>query len=617
MAEEPRNPTTVIAEYEDAVFNAETCNFDATKTALEELILFTNKGGLRERGNSPRICENHYTRFCAAFSVYLVSTTEAVSSDQLDYFCKRKQTLAYCFAASGYRTMGYLQRLLAKDVNGKLQIEARRVPLLLAVIDLDSLTDDLIEQAVAQPPEVLLKLVVGWLGQRAVMTEKAETNRTKILSLGPAIEHAQITDNDILPIVNSWMYCSYAEVSSKNQIKSYFNKLLKKRLDEAGVIPRAVTYIRKDRPKLLVIHERFNTHHAMYRCYAPSIRDLSQYFELVALVEEKHINAEGEALFDSVLKLDPIPPIDQIVKLIGQIGPDMIYYPSIGMAHWVIMLAAMRLAPIQLMSHGHPASSMFPNIDYAYVNDLEGEWAHLHSEKLLVGNNIATFSPHEALPLDLPQIPEPSDRVVRIAVNSKVMKLSYRLLKICQRISENAKYPIRFSFFPGERHLLFDGLVAAIQAQLPEADVIPYVGYETFISEMAKCDLALAAFPFGNTNSTVDTCLLGMPTVAHFGLETSAQSDKLVLNTAGFKDWLVCETDEEYYKTALSLVNDPALRSSALNGLDRATIRNNLFKDAPEDEDNPFADVIWWAYNNHPKIQATDRKVFHHRDILS
>ena len=118
--------------------------------------------------------------------------------------------------------MGYLQRLLAQDVNGKLQIEARRVPLLLAVIDLDSLTDDLIEQAVAQPPEVLLKLVVGWLGQRAVMTEKAETNRTKILSLGPAIEHAQITDNDILPIVNSWMYCSYAEVSVKKPDQKLF-----------------------------------------------------------------------------------------------------------------------------------------------------------------------------------------------------------------------------------------------------------------------------------------------------------------------------------------------------------------------------------------------------------
>ena len=616
MSDEPRNPTYVIADYERAILGSEGSGFEATKTALEHLVQFTNQGGLRERGNSAVVCESHYTRFCAAFSAYLANDHTPINAAQLDYFCQRKQVLAYCFAVSGYRNMGHLPNIMARKNGEELQIAAIRVPLLLAVIDLDSLTDDLIEEAKAQRPEVFLKLVLGWLGQRAVLTEKAEANRAKLLALGPLLRTAKITDRDIHPLVNAWMYCSYAEVPTKNQIKDALNALLKERMLEAGLQAKPVTYVRKSRPKMLVIHERFNTHHAMYRCYAPSLRDLTKYFDLVAVVEDRYIDDEGVALFSEVVKLQGTPDIGGLVKVVQNLAPDIIYYPSIGMTHWAIMLANLRLAPIQFMSHGHPASSMTQTIDYAYVNDLEGDWTHLHSEKLLVGNNVATFSPPKGLPDDLPPIQEPSDREVRIAVNSKVMKLSHRLLSICRRIEQDSHYPVRFSFFPGERFLFFDGLVAAIQAQLPMADVIPYVGYENFIAEVSKCDLALAAFPFGNTNSTVDTCLLGMPTVAHFGLETSAQSDKLVLNTAGLADWLICDSDELYYETALALVNDPSLRAKALNGLSRSAIRANIFKKSRDDEDNPFADVIWWAYNNHPTIQADENRVFHHSDIL-
>ena len=144
-----------------------------------------------------------------------------------------------------------------------------------------------------------------------------------------------------------------------------------------------------------------------------------------------------------------------------------------------------------------------------------------------------------------------SDREVRIAVNSKVMKLSWRLLQICKRIEREASVPVRFSFFPGELHANLDGLHAAIQSQLPSAAIVPYVAYDKFLEEMCRCDLALAAFPFGNTNSTVDTCLLGLPTVVHFGPESPAQTDWLVMRTAGLPAWLVCDNDEDYFQSAL------------------------------------------------------------------
>ena len=185
------------------------------------------------------------------------------------------------------------------------------------------------------------------------------------------------------------------------------------------------------------------------------------------------------------------------------------YYPSLGMSHWTVLLAQIRLAPIQFMTHGHPATSMSPQIDYVYLNEICGDHNTLHSEKVLMGPSLLNFDAHNELPKELPSLVAPSDREVRVAVNSKVMKLSSRLMDVCARLHENAAQKVRFSFFPGERNLYFDGLTAAIRSRLPSADVIPYVSYEQFLNEMCKCDMALSAFPFGNTNSTVDTSLSG------------------------------------------------------------------------------------------------------------
>ena len=146
---------------------------------------------------------------------------------------------------------------------------------------------------------------------------------------------------------------------------------------------------------------------------------------------------------------------------------------------------------------------------------------------------------------------------------------------------------------------------------------MPYCVYGDFLEAMCKCDLALAAFPFGNTNSTVDTCLLGLPTVANFGPESPAQSDRMVLATAGFPDWLVAKTDEEYYEKALSLINDVDLRQSVVKGVTRRKVRERLFDMAAFDgERDSFADMFWYVYRNHETLQSTSQRVFHHKTSL-
>ena len=609
--------TGAIVDYEKAILAGDSTTwFEATITAIDSVTKACMPLGLGERGVTVAASEHWYTRLAAGLTTYISHPATGVSIDQLGKLSVRKQSIAYIFNASGHRNMKHLVSIVGTERGGNTTVDLKKAPMLLSVMALDDIPSELIDIALAQPPELLLILMLGWLNQRAVLTTQGLENRSRLLQAGHLIENVSITDRDVGNVVNAWMYCTYADCAHKHQIKRSFNNLL---LNLMGDLPSRVSIkkVNRRKPKVVVIHERFIVQHAMFRCYAPLIRGLRKHFEVVAIADETTIDAESDDIFDHKIVLPEGPRIIRsIADLVSAENPDIIYYPSLGMSHWTVLLAMLRIAPLQIMTHGHPATSMSSVIDYVYLNEIDVDLAALHSERVLVGPADLSFQPHSELPGHLPDLLNPSDREVRVAVNSKVMKLSPRLMDICEKLYTESERRVRFSFFPGERNMFFDGLSAAIKTRLPSADVIPYVDYSRFLDEMAKCDLALAAFPFGNTNSTVDTSLLGLPTVVHCGTDSSGQTDSLVMRTAGLPEWLICQTDEEYYTTALSLINDPARRQAAMDGLNREIIRDRLFSQAETREDAVFGQMLWQAYLRHEQIQASEQRVFHYTEWL-
>lgn len=609
-----------IVAYEQALAQPQTSDLlAATISMIDGVAESCRDGGLVEKGVEPAAREHWYTRAAAALTQYITASTTRLTGHGLEQITQRKQSVAYIFNASGYRNMKHLIALVQEThADGTQTLATQRAAVIFAFIGLDDLPEELLKVALMQPAEILYFLMLGWLNQRAVLTPLGEKNRGKLLTSGHLLEDVRIADKHIPQLVNAWMYCSYASEPQKHQIKKWLNRLLQHRMRDAGIILKPVTFELKARPKILVIHERFTEQHAMYRCYRPFIATLNEFFDTIAISDADMIDAAADSLFDEVITLPKKrPSVQDIAALIQAQKADVIFYPSLGMSYWTVMTAGLRLAPVQVMSHGHPATSMLDTIDYAYVPHLEGDPGVIHSERTVVGQTNLRFERPVDLPEVLPKLLPASDREVRIAVNSKVMKLSWRLVEICKRIEREATVPVMFSFFPGELKGYMDGIDAAIRAQIPSATVLPYSGYSNFLNEISKCDLALAAFPFGNTNSTVDTCLLGLPTVVHFGPECSAQSDALVLRSAGLPQWLICDNDEDYFQTALSLVNSKAARLDALGGEDRNTIAKRLFDRTEDTPREPFGEVIFRLHQNHRSIQSSPKRVYGYQEILA
>ena len=608
----------VIKNYERSVFDATPDLLDCTFKAVRAVRKFVEKGTLVERKIALNEVDHWYTRLAAAITLVIKNPTTKMTHNSLFEAAELKPAIINIFNASGYRGTRHLVAAVNIADGNKIEIPKDRLAVLFSFASLDDLSDEMMTLALAQTPRVLLTLMHGWLNQRWILTTQGERNRNRLLANAHLIESVQVTDRDIGLLVNPWMYCSYSSGHRKHDLKKSYNVVLKNLLVRAGARGGVLTpHSQKTRPKLLVIHERFSTGHAMFRCYAPSIKELGTYFELIALADDAEIGTDGRALFDEVHALSmPRPNVKQIVELISEIAPDVIYYPSLGMSHWVVMLAQLRLARVQIMSLGHPATSRSPEIDYVYSTALRGDTTPVFSEKVLQGRYHGHYELHPQLPRCLPERAQPNQSVAKIAIPAKLMKLSATLLDACRKIQEQSDREVEFVFFPGEKGIGLDALVAFLSTRLPQSVVKTNMEYPDMLRHIAKCEFALAPFPFGNTNGTVDASLLHVPTVTLIGPEPASQTDARVLDMAGFSKDLVAETLEEYIAIAVRLLNDSDFATAILPQHTRDETLARFLKNKTTEERNPIAEVFLQVYRRHEELKSVDERSFKYQELL-
>ena len=140
--------------------------------------------------------------------------------------------------------------------------------------------------------------MLGWLNQRAVLTEQGDKNRAMLQRSGHLIEDATISDKDIPLVVNAWMYATYSSEPRKHDIKKSFNVLLRKLTGPVATQLPEIKVQSRQKPKMVIAHERFITPHAMFRCYAPLIRGLGRYFELIAVARKIKLMRVECALYE-------------------------------------------------------------------------------------------------------------------------------------------------------------------------------------------------------------------------------------------------------------------------------------------------------------------------------
>jgi hypothetical protein len=182
---------------------------------------------------------------------------------------------------------------------------------------------------------------------------------------------------------------------------------------------------------------------------------------------------------------------------------------------------------------------------------------------------------------------------MRIAVSAMQVKVSWPFVQAMQEVCRRAEKKIEFHFFAAVNGVGMHSFLNEMSRLLPNVTVQQSQPYHEYMETMAKCDLALFSFPFGGTNSMIDSMILGLPSLSMLGTEPHSMSDTALIRRAGLPESMVCKSVPEYVEAVLKMQNDDyrALTAELVRGVD---VQKRFFQ---PDDSQAFLNVFRHIYH--------------------
>ncbi len=516
------------------------------------------------------------TRIVSAACQLLADPQFGIDDSQFFQFAKCHGHLAALLGMSGFGNADHVIQNLLEPVHGNKAHTVTRAAFnkILLLHGLHSEVKLPYEQYLQSHPKHLLWLVLAAVSAQFCVTERENAARNQLLAtLSQRLDITAFDESMLGWLCVAWMHCSYATVQGRNFIKQTFNRMLVQWMEQLGVPQQQpiTPEMRQGKPVLLVVNEQFHSGHAMYRCLAPMIDALRQRFYLVGMTEKDKSDSVARKHFDSHYYLDwqggNQVALKTVLAQMAKIRPHAIYYPSVGMSLPVILLANLRIAPCQLMSLGHPASSHSAVMDYCLVEQQYLVDASLYSEAILPAENGALgFVPHAEQPPRAELLQWRSEwrsgDPLRVAIPASAMKVNAEYIGALCYIQRKVSRAVEFHFFPYLNTLATALFRKQVQTRLPGAVVHAPMPYREYLRMIARCQLHLSPFPFSSTNSLIDSLLLGVPLVVKRETATEAGVDAAIvdqLNIAGLQPQPDIAAYVEY---SCRLLEDDVLRQA-------------------------------------------------------
>ena len=257
-------------------------------------------------------------------------------------------------------------------------------------------------------------------------------------------------------------------------------------------------------------------------------------------------------------------PLKTWMEDIATDPPDVLLYPEVGMDPTSCALAALRLAPVQIASWGHPVTTGLPTIDY-YVSGtlLEGPHADEHYRERLVrlpGTGVCTdASSLHAESWDAPNAPRD---VVRFAICQQPMKFDPADDELLARIAAKTgrcefwlASPVNLPWAATRlHHRLAAAFVGAGLDPHAHLRVVRWLPREKFLGFLDAMDVFLDCPAFSGYTTAWQAVHRGVPVVTLEGRFLRQRLAAGLLRQIGLNEGIV-ESRAGYIETAVRFAN--------------------------------------------------------------
>lgn len=374
-------------------------------------------------------------------------------------------------------------------------------------------------------------------------------------------EHITFEDDRLIGI-NSFTHHAYFGATYIDNEKDYLVKQRINRLFQATPLcSRPIRNTPKPK-KIGVLSSMWFRRQSVYRSQHPFLQALAKDHELVLV----HLGRPRDDLDTSIFSEVRYYNASQRADDVSAIDPNdfaMAYFPDIGMSIESIILANMRIAPIQVSNYGHPVSTFGAKIDY-WIGGRETEVPELarehYSERLVLIPGCAQVPVPLEYRLEYPRLPE---KPLIINCTWSGQKINSDHLQRLKKISERVKTPLKFHFFPGGA-VLGNGYIPlkrAVENVLgtEQAVVMPNFEFQQYMQALERAHFAIDAHPFGGYNTAVDLLTLRLPVVTLAGNRFYNLSTAYLLRKVGL-DELIATNEAEFLDLCCRMIEDDHFR---------------------------------------------------------
>lgn len=555
-------------------------------------------------------------RIVRAYTLFVSRASKDLVKQKYLDICRVKAPLGPITDAAGVSHLSAPQ--LWKKYHQPKEGEALDIIRALALVTLSNIHMFPGKRLTDMEPQYVAPLAYACIAQRCAFTKAQSQNKQWLLSLHEFYEKADLPSSDESYASLAWMYCSYVFWAGKHRIKGSINNVVTRWFEERNLVPptKKSPRAKKKKPTIVIFAEHFSDSHAMFRCHGKSAIALKKKFITVLMADLERLSPKNRKMFSKVIQLDTSSKrVEKNLKMLRKIRPDMIYYPSIGMSRVANMICNLRLAPIQFLSMGHPASTFSKEIDYVIMNNDLRPDSKCFSEKLIHRRQSAGYAPVEQWDASkLGERKRLNPKFLHVGILGFLPKTTHEFLAVCKKLEAEVDHPIRFHFFPNSVSADFFGYRAGMSRELKYIGVHPRVDYLTYMQYVKAMDLVLSTFPFGNTNGTIDTLLAGVPMIALEGPEPHAKTDARLLRKVGAPEQMLASTIQDYYDTAKSWLSDPGKLAAIRQNMTELDVEGTFYSN---EEESDFDEVVSLIYNAHERIQADDRREFEFEDLVA
>jgi hypothetical protein len=396
----------------------------------------------------------------------------------------------------------------------------------------------------------------------------------------------------------SYFPVTYVAPESEKVIKARLNRLA------AEAFAKVSIRNRPDRKKIALASGRWYRS-AVYSSLAPLVNSLKGHYAITLIHYGDEKKVMDQDLFEKTTCIQ-MKNSQMDLAALQDNEFSAVIYPDIGMNSESIYLSNIRIAPVQIMMYGHPASTWGSAIDYFIGGQKVEDLAHAqdnYGERLVVipGMGVYPVYPDEFTP---PPGPVSDDPLI-INCGWTAQKVTYPLLCALQDILARARRKIVFQLFPG-------GAVVARNGFIPFAkDVFSMISGENihisknlprqdYLAKLCEGTFSLDSYPFGGFNTVIDALYCKKPIVVWETGRAYSRFGSATLELTGMRE-LIARSREEYVEKTVRMINDDGFRREMIEKVAAIDLKAAFAK-----HENPeyFRKAVDFLIENHERLKA-------------